>query len=79
MYDSLEIRCPVLATLVNSLIVYTNTTDEDSTFPFGAAGIYSCDIGYSLTGGNTTRVCVGNATSAVGAWSGNEPYCEGDS
>ena len=38
---------------------------------FGQTAIYSCDTGYNLVG-ESTRTC-----QATGAWSGNEPICQG--
>lgn len=62
---------------MNGQISYT--TDEVSTFAFGEVAIYLCDLGYSLAGGNRSRICLGDGTNAIGAWSGNEPHCEGES
>ncbi|XP_064386286.1 P-selectin-like [Halichondria panicea] len=39
--------------------------------PFGSSAAHSCNTGYTLTGGNTTRVCV-----AKGSWSGSPPICQ---
>ncbi len=72
-----EIRCPSLDMLLNGQINYT--TDEASTYRFRAAAFHSCDLGYTLAGGNDTRVCLGNGTSVIGFWSGHEPHCEGKS
>ena len=48
-----------------------------NNIPFLSNAVYSCNTGYTLTGGTlnggTTRVCVGG-----GSWNGSPPTCQGE-
>ncbi len=66
------ITCPSLAPPVNGVLTFTPGTDN-SNIGLGSVATYSCNLGYMLVG-PSTRVCL---TANGGAWSGNEPACEG--
>ena len=57
--------CSTLTNPANGQVSHTAGTT------FGQTATYSCDTGYILVG-NNTRTC-----QAGGAWSGNEPICQG--
>ncbi|XP_064386106.1 protein lev-9-like [Halichondria panicea] len=61
--------CPDLPSLINGMIMY-NTGSPDNR-PINAGAIYTCNTGYTLTGGDTTRTCVSG-----GIWSGVPPTCQ---
>ncbi len=54
---------------VNGQVVYENS--------FSSIATYTCDTGYGLSGGDTTRTCGGDGSSTNGAWDGMMPTCEG--
>ena len=58
-------------TLINGNITY-NAGSPDSR-PIGTTATYTCNTGYTLTGGTTTRVCV-----TGGNWNGSTPTCQGE-
>ncbi|XP_064386164.1 uncharacterized protein LOC135334777 [Halichondria panicea] len=58
-------NCPDLPTLINGMIMYS----AGSRFDSGAT--YSCNTGYTLTGGDAVRICVSG-----GSWSGSPPTCQ---
>ena len=62
-------NCPDLPSLTNGMIMYGGGSTDNR--PFGSSAAHSCNTGYTLTGGNTTRVCV-----AKGSWSGSPPICQ---
>ena len=60
-------NCPDLPSLMNGMIMYS------AGLRFvGSGAIYSCNTGYTLTGG-ATRVCV-----SEGIWDGSPPTCVGE-
>ena len=63
--------CPDLPSLINGMIMY-NTGSPDNR-PINAGAIYTCNTGYTLTGGDTTRTCVSG-----GIWSGVPPTCQSE-
>ncbi len=65
--------CPELVEPTNGDITFSGAT---SGFVFMTA-TYSCDLGYGLSGGNTTvRTCTSNM--GPGEWTGTAPLCEGE-
>ncbi len=73
-FNLLAILCPTLVPPTNGMISY----DMDMTTPFDyqTMATYSCASGYTLTGGDNVRTCVGSSDSR-GEWSGMSPICEG--
>ncbi len=58
--------CPTLVAPANGNVV-------QGANGFGDTAVYSCDIGFTLTGpGARTRTCLDG-----GQWSGEAPTCEG--
>ena len=39
--------------------------------------MYSCESGFGLSGGDTTRICEGDGSSPTGMWSGVDLNCQG--
>ncbi|XP_064386386.1 CUB and sushi domain-containing protein 3-like isoform X2 [Halichondria panicea] len=68
-------NCPELPSLANGMIMYS--AGSTNNIPFLSNAVYSCNTGYTLTGGTlnggTTRVCVGG-----GSWNGSPPTCQVD-
>ena len=62
--------CPDLLPLTNGMIMYS--AGSPGNRPFLSSAVYSCNTGYTLTGG-TTRFCVSG-----GIWSGSPPTCQGE-
>ncbi len=62
--------CSDLAAPTNGMISYNMGTA--SLRPVDTVATYTCDIGYTLNGGNTTRTC-----ESDGTWSGSPPVCLG--
>ncbi|XP_064393132.1 uncharacterized protein LOC135340597 isoform X2 [Halichondria panicea] len=61
-------NCPDLPPLTNGMITYSDGSTNNRLFLSNAT--YFCNTGYTLTGGDTTRVCVS------GSWSGSGPICQ---
>ena len=57
--------CEALPPIANGRV-----TELDSSLGVGSIATYTCDNGYSPTGGDTQRVCTEN-----GVWTGQEPSC----
>ncbi|XP_064386396.1 P-selectin-like [Halichondria panicea] len=64
-----QITCPDL--VLPTLMVSYNGGSPDIR-PVDTGATYSCSNGYTLTGGDITRVCVSG-----GSWSGSPPTCQG--
>ncbi|XP_064386381.1 sushi, von Willebrand factor type A, EGF and pentraxin domain-containing protein 1-like isoform X2 [Halichondria panicea] len=64
-----QITCSDL--VLPTLMVSYNGGSPDNR-PVNTGATYSCSNGYTLTGGDTTRVCVSG-----GSWSGSTPTCQG--
>ncbi len=62
--------CSDLTNLTNGIIDYN--MGAASLRPVDTVATYTCNTGYNLTGGTTSRVCV-----IGGIWSGSTPTCEG--
>ena len=58
------VDCGSLDDPVNGQVEFTNTT-------VGSTANYTCNCGYFLSNGNSTRTCEAN-----GEWSGSPPSCE---
>ncbi len=63
--------CSDLALISNGDIAY-NAGSPDNR-PFSSLATYSCNPGYTLTGGSRTRLCLSG-----GIWDGSAPVCEGE-
>ena len=70
--------CPDLPDPTNGRVTFS--TDSLALFTLNTVATYSCDEGYGLSGGSTTRTCGPNAvnTDPEGTWSGSAPTCEGE-
>ena len=70
--------CPDLPGPTNGRVTFS--TDSLAPFTLNTVATYSCDEGYGLSGGSTTRTCGPNAvnTDPEGTWSGSAPTCEGE-
>ena len=66
------IACPSLAPPANGTLTFTPGA-HNSNIGLGSVATYSCNLGYVLVG-QSTRECL---TANGGAWSGNQPTCEG--
>ncbi|XP_064386681.1 sushi, von Willebrand factor type A, EGF and pentraxin domain-containing protein 1-like [Halichondria panicea] len=56
-------------TLTNGDIVYTDGSPDNR--PIGSRATYSCNLGYTITRGSTTRTCVSG-----GRWDGSPSTCQ---
>lgn len=68
--------CPGLTAPSNGMITYS----PDSTFPYfyGTTATYTCELGYTIVGDTTARMCV-EASFGGGQWSdGTDPTCQGE-
>ncbi len=69
------VNCPDLPSLTNGMIMYSAGSTNNR--PFISSATYSCNTGYTLTGGtftiDTRRVCVSR-----GMWDGSPPTCQGE-
>ncbi len=65
------ITCSDLPSLTNGMIMYSAGSPDNR--PFSSSAVYSCNTGYTLTGGTTTRVCVSG-----GRWDGSPQTCQGE-
>ena len=70
LFSRTEITCSDL--VLPTLMVSYNGGSPDNR-PVNTGATYSCSNGYTLTGGDTTRVCVSG-----GSWSGSTPTCQGE-
>ncbi|XP_064393625.1 uncharacterized protein LOC135341070 isoform X2 [Halichondria panicea] len=61
-------NCPDLPSLINGMIMYS--AGSTGIKPFLSSAVHSCNTGYTLTGGDTNRICVNG-----GSWSGSAPTC----
>ena len=75
LLPSLAVSCSALDPIVNGVITYSSDTTDP--FEHGTAAVHSCNDGYSLEG-NLVRICEGDGTSVIGAWSGAPPICTGN-
>ncbi len=57
--------------LTNGDIVYKAGSPDNR--PLSSSATYSCNPGYTLTGGSTKVVCVSG-----GRWNGSPPTCQGE-
>ena len=57
-------ECPALPNPANGQVLTTDTV-------YQSTAIYSCDTGYTLSGGQSTRTCQDN-----GQWNGSAPECD---
>ncbi|XP_064386185.1 CUB and sushi domain-containing protein 1-like isoform X2 [Halichondria panicea] len=64
-----QTNCPDLPSLTNGMIVYSDGSPDNR--PFSSSAVHSCNPGYTLTGGDTTRVCMSG-----GIWTGSPPTCQ---
>ena len=64
------VNCPDLPSLTNGMIMYSGGSTNSR--PIDSSATHSCNTGYTLIGGTTTRVCVSG-----GIWSGSPPTCQG--
>ncbi|XP_064386214.1 sushi, von Willebrand factor type A, EGF and pentraxin domain-containing protein 1-like [Halichondria panicea] len=64
-----QTNCPDLPLLINGMIMYSDGSTNNR--PFLSSAVHSCNPGYTLTGGDTTRVCVSG-----GNWFGSPPTCQ---
>ena len=69
------IRCQPLFSIMNGQIQYNK--DSTSDFMFETVATYECAIGFTLTGGDSIRTCIGDGRGIVGSWSGIAPTCHG--
>ncbi len=66
--------CPDIPDPDNGQITFT--TDNTAPFEDGTMALYSCNSGYVLSDvGNNPRMCGGDGSSSVGAWSGAALTC----
>lgn len=79
-FSDTAITCNDISDPVNGQITFA--PDTQSPFLHGTIASYSCTfdgenrIGFGLEGGNETRTCVGDGSSATGDWNGIAPTCE---
>ena len=66
--NTVPTTCPDLIVPANGMISYNMGTA--SLRPVDTVATFTCDTGYTLTGG-TTRVC-----ASGGVWSGSPPTCQ---
>ena len=67
------IRCPDIADPYYGQIDFS--PDRRAPFDYGTQAVYSCDDGYTLTGAESLRLCVGDGSSDVGYWTGQDMAC----
>ena len=72
--SSIAILCPGLTPIENGVIIYSSTTPGPHQLRTMAT--YSCNPGFGLSGGDSTRTCGGDGSSPTGVWSGTPPTCE---
>ena len=70
--------CPDLPDPTNGRVTFS--TDSLAPFSLTTTATYTCNEGYGLSGGSTTRTCGPNAvnTNPEGTWSESAPTCEGE-
>ena len=71
------ITCPALSDPANGMVTYSSGSPVGGMVPFDVVATYQCDPGYALVGA-TTRTCTGDGSSTMGAFTGDQPSCEGD-
>ena len=64
-------NCRDLPSLTNGMIMYSDGSTGNR--PFISSAVHSCNTGYTLTGGTTSRTCVSG-----GSWTGSPPTCQGE-
>ncbi|XP_064386390.1 sushi, von Willebrand factor type A, EGF and pentraxin domain-containing protein 1-like [Halichondria panicea] len=64
------ITCSALPSLANGIIDYSGAGSTDSR-PVGTVATHTCDTGYAIIDGSTTRTC-----GSDGVWSGLAPTCQ---
>ena len=65
LFQSTVVDCGTLNATTNGDVSINETT-------FQQTAVYTCNMGYNLTG-NSIRMC-----QATGAWSGSEPTCQSE-
>ena len=54
----------------------TFSTSTSAPFEFETTATYSCNPGFGLSVGDSTRTCGGDGSSPTGTWSGGSLTCE---
>ncbi len=62
----------------NGSVTFNSMNNENGDFNFGTEAVYNCNTGFSLVGGNNTRICTGDGSSTTGAFNGVALTCEGE-
>lgn len=69
------INCLPLSTPVGGQLTFSSMSNPN--YELGTNATYSCNSGLALLGSSDVRTCVGDGSSSIGNWGGNEPSCEG--
>ncbi len=75
MFLCVVIMCSSLTEPTNGDIEFA--TDTTAPYNFGTEATYSCEEGYDVVMGNTTRTCDGDGTTIMGSWTDQTPSCGG--
>ena len=59
------------------MVTFGGSTPVGGMLDFDVVATYQCDLGYALVG-DMTRNCTGDGSSTTGAFTGEQPTCEGD-
>lgn len=66
-----RISCFELPAIANGVIRYSS-----SELLFGVTASYTCNPGFGLSTGNSTRMCDGDGSTTNGTWTGDTPVCK---
>ena len=70
------ITCPTPSDPTNGMVTFGGSTPVGGMLDFNVVATYQCDTGYALVG-DEMRTCTGDGSSTMGAFTGEQPTCEG--
>ena len=70
---SAAITCASLTPPTNGSIVYSPSTS--APFRYLTTATYTCNAGYTLSGGDSVRNCSSSSNQSSGEWTGAPPAC----
>ena len=70
------IKCPLPSQPTNGEMLHGAIIPVGGVLDFNVVATYQCNTGYALVG-DMMRTCTGDGSSTMGAFTGEQPTCEG--